>query len=86
LSEGKSGQFVLGCMDLQFAFCIPYKELKAMLPYLNTTTTDRSTYWHIHLVEGRDGQYEILLSKQGTTQAVNQFRLQLSANEPAAAS
>jgi len=51
LGEGKEGYFVLGCMDLNHAFAIPLEVLRDNLPHLNTTTTERSTYWHIHLVD-----------------------------------
>jgi len=45
LCEGKKSFFVLGCMDLQHAFAIPLDILRKNLPALNTTTTERSTYW-----------------------------------------
>ena len=48
LREGKTGYFILGCMDQSFAFCIPWQILNPLLAFLNTTTTERSTYWHIH--------------------------------------
>jgi hypothetical protein len=51
LQDGQNSYFVLGCMDLQFAFAIPLKVIRSNLAALNTTTTERSTYWHIHLSE-----------------------------------
>ena len=51
LKGGFDSYFVLGCMDLDVAFVIPLKTISAYLSKLNTTTTDKKTYWHIHLVE-----------------------------------
>jgi hypothetical protein len=70
LSEGKTGLFVLGCMDQSFAFCIPWAILNPLLPYLNTTTTERSTYWHIHIGEDEDSGYYLLVSKTRTFHCV----------------
>jgi hypothetical protein len=64
LSEGKTGTFVLGCMDQSFAFGIPWKILNPLLPFLNTTTTERSTYWHIHIGEDKQYGYYLLVSKK----------------------
>jgi hypothetical protein len=64
LREGKTGSFVLGCMDQSFAFCIPWEILSPLLPYLNTTTTERSTCWHIHIGEEKDSGYYLLVSKK----------------------
>ena len=64
LREGKTGLFVLGCMDQPFAFCIPWAILNPLLPYLNTTTTERSTYWHIHVGEDKGSGYYMLVSKR----------------------
>jgi hypothetical protein len=64
LREGKIGLFVLGCMDQRFAFSIPWNVLNPLLPYLNTTTTERSTYWHIHIGEDEKSRYYLLVSKK----------------------
>ena len=64
LREGKTGLFVLGCMDQSFAFYIPWTILNPLLPYLNTTTTERSTYWHIHVGEDEKSGYYLLVSKK----------------------
>ena len=70
--------FVLGCMDLPFAFAIPWKEINSILDQLNTTTTDRGVYWHIHLVERPDGGYEVLLPKADGNLAVDKYRVTLA--------
>jgi hypothetical protein len=64
LRDGKTGLFVLGCMDQRFAFSIPWSVLNPLLPYLNTTTTERSTYWHIHIGEDEKSGYYLLVSKK----------------------
>ena len=64
LREGKIGIFVLGCMDQKFCFSIPWNILSPLLPYLNTTTTERSTYWHIHIGEDEELGYYLLVSKE----------------------
>jgi hypothetical protein len=52
LSEGKSSFFVLGCMDMNAAFLIPFNVIHSCLGDLNTTELDNGKiYWHIHLVE-----------------------------------
>jgi hypothetical protein len=64
-------------MDLSQAFAIPLKILRPHLDALNTTTTERSTYWHIHLVETEQGGYALLLPKQSRQLPLNEFRLDL---------
>jgi hypothetical protein len=61
LNEGKNSYFVLGCMDLELAFAIPLKTVTENLDALNTTTTSKKTYWHIHIVEADNGGYAIPL-------------------------
>ena len=53
LQETSKAFYVLGCMDRNVVYAIPYKVLKPILPKLNTTTMPKgNTYWHIHLREG----------------------------------
>jgi hypothetical protein len=77
LGEGTDAYFVLGCMDLPAAFAIPLKNLRSYLDALNTTTTERGTYWHIHLVETEQAGYSLLLPKQSRQLSLNEFRLAL---------
>ena len=52
LLEARNAFFVLGCVDLPYAFAIPLNVMRQTLHTLNTTTTDKGkTYWHVHLVE-----------------------------------
>jgi hypothetical protein len=77
LGEGKESFFVLGCMDLSFAFAIPLKVLRENLNALHTTTTERSTYWHIHLVEMQSGDYAMLLPKRSHQLRLTEYRIDI---------
>jgi hypothetical protein len=77
LAEGKSAFFVLGCMDLPYAFAIPVSVLHPLLSAFNTTTTDAGkTYWHIHLVDSK-GSIGLLLPKQGKNLELHPYRIDL---------
>ena len=68
--------FVLGCMDLDVAFAIPLKAIVANLPAaLNTTTTSKKTYWHVHVVEANGG-YAIPLH-QGKQLSLNEYQVSI---------
>ena len=81
LAEAREGYFVLGCMDLRVAFSIPWRVLKPALPALNTTTIDRGTYWHVHLVENAPRQYALLLPKEGSSMPLSQYEVKLASTE-----
>ena len=68
---------MLGCMDQSFAFAIPWNILHEHLPSLNTTTIERGTYWHLHVVEGAQGQFALLLPKHSTDLGLNQYKVAL---------
>ena len=64
-------------MDLDVAFAIPLKTIAENLDALNTTTTSKKIYWHIHLVEGDNGSYAILLPHRGTQLPMDQFKISI---------
>jgi hypothetical protein len=64
-------------MDLNFAFAIPLKVIVANLGALNTTTTSKKTYWHIHIVATDRGGYAIPLH-DGKQLSIDNFRLSIS--------
>lgn len=64
-------------MDQPFAFSIPWEVINNVLDGLNTTETDRNTYWHIHIGEARAGEYEILLPKKAQNLPINAYRIPL---------
>ncbi len=80
LGEGKDAYFVLGCMDLDYAFAVPLDVLRSNLQHLNTTTTERSTYWHIHLVDMPDGKIALQLPKISKQLSLEGFRIPISPN------
>jgi hypothetical protein len=64
-------------MDLQFAFSIPWNTINRLLPLLNTTTTERYTYWHLHIVEVQPDVSALLLPRQEDNLLLAPFKLQL---------
>ena len=64
LDEGKDAYFVLGCADLNRAFALPVDWLKALLPDLNITQTDRHMYWHIHLNTDAEGRVTLKVPRR----------------------
>ena len=77
LGEGAQSFFALGCMDLSHAYAIPLDVMRKNLPALNTTTTERSTYWHIHLVEAANGSIVLQLPKTSRQLSLEDFRISL---------
>jgi hypothetical protein len=64
LSAAQIGFYVLGCMDLNVAFAIPYADLKAILGLLHTTVPQEGDpYWHVQLRQEAGG-LSIILPKQ----------------------
>ena len=78
LSEAMKGYFILGGMDLDFAFAIPWDNILSILAVLNITTTDRGMYWHIHITMGADGSYSLMTPRSDDGPLpLDQFRLDL---------
>jgi hypothetical protein len=78
LAEGKSGYFVLGCMDREVTFAVPRSVLQRELDALNTTTKpDGVSYWHVHLVETTKG-IALLLPKKGGSLDLDTFEIELT--------
>jgi hypothetical protein len=77
LKESTKSYFVLGCMDLEVAFAIPLAVVAKTLDALNTTTTSKKTYWHIHVVETDSGGYSLLLPHQGAQLPLNEFQISI---------
>lgn len=69
--------FVLGCMDLNTAFVIPYRVLEAQLENLNVTirTYARESYWHIKILEPVTGKYALHLPKLSESMPLDEYRL-----------
>lgn len=79
LAGGSNGLFVLGCMNLEYAFAIPRSVMVANLDYLNTTTKHNPevTYWHVHLVEPTPGHFSLLLHKKSDSLPLDDYVVQL---------
>jgi len=77
LGTAPRAYFVLGCVDLDIAFAVPAAKLRENLDSLNTTTTEKGHYWHIHIAEGPRGSYGIVLPKLGTTLPLAGYEVRL---------
>ena len=73
LREGREKFFVLGCMDRAGAFALPWDLISSILSSLNTTTTEKSTYWHMHLIEPKPNEFSMLLPKESSTLSLNEY-------------
>ncbi len=62
-------------MDLDVAFAIPLAVVTKNLNALNTTTTSKKTYWHVHVVETDSGGYALLLPHEDTQLPLDQFQI-----------
>lgn len=65
LAKAAAGYVVLGCMDLPFAFAIPFEVVEGKLDELNTTARADNLYWHIFIRQIEPGRYALLGSKTG---------------------
>ncbi len=79
LAEGSKGLFVMGCMDLDYAFAIPRSVMAENVEFLNTTTKQNPevTYWHIHLIEPTQGHFALLLPKKPGHLALDEYVIAL---------
>ncbi len=76
LENASKAYFVLGCMDLEKAFLIPRPIVMKLIPDLNMSETKRKRYWHIHVEEGQDGGYELVIPKKDNL-SLHEFELVL---------
>jgi hypothetical protein len=63
-------------MDLDYALAVPRDVLFPLLPSLNTTTREGSSYWHLHLVE-QAGELALVLSQGAGVVPLAKYRLLL---------
>jgi hypothetical protein len=76
LGEAETAFFTLGCMDIEFAFAIPFATIHAVVDGLNLTQLEDKLYWHIHLRETQDG-IVLLLPKRQSQLNLEPFRIAL---------
>jgi hypothetical protein len=79
LSDVSNGLFVLGCVDLDIAFAIPYSVIHSKLPALNTTERRGRNYWHIKIRRESDGKYYLLSPVSGVHSDLTDFQVSLKA-------
>ena len=79
LRDGSKSYFVLGCTDQPFAFAVPWTIIHGVLDKLNTTTTDRTTYWHINVAERPVGKFSLQLTRGASPVVLDDFRIPLTA-------
>ncbi len=77
LSEADNGFLVLGCVDSEYSYAIPYQIVSKILPHLNKTEKTDRTYWHIHLQPSENGKYYLLVPKKGEKLDLEPYKLQL---------
>jgi hypothetical protein len=76
LMQGHDSYLILGCMDLEIAFIIPWRIFHDNLDALNTTTTkDGHVYWHVHITETAQREYAILLPKRSHLLALDDYKI-----------
>ncbi|MEH6433833.1 hypothetical protein [Massilia sp. DD77] len=74
LIEAEDAFYVLGCLDLDIAFAVPFVALKEHLSDLDTSTRPNGTYyWHIRIMEPQPGTFVLQLSKTGKHLALNRY-------------
>lgn len=81
LSEGQPGLYVLGCVDRNEAFAIPYEWIHARVESLNVTEGEdgKLKHWHI-LVDPTDNGQLVLRLKNGKNESLDGFKLVLSSS------
>lgn len=65
LSGGVEAVHVLGCMDLEHAFAIPYSTFAEFLPKLNQTLRNGRSYWHVVVTTLENGDLALYSSRTG---------------------
>jgi hypothetical protein len=78
LADGERSFLVLGCLDLDVAFAVPWGSLHSILDGLNTTQNEDDHYWHIHLTTPASGQFAILIPKRDTVLRLEEYALPLT--------
>ena len=64
-------------MDLNRAFAIPRDVIRSVLPQLHQSVRESGVYWHIHLVERRNG-IELLIPNSPRGLPLEEFGLRIN--------
>ncbi|MEY9589777.1 hypothetical protein ABIA06_002068 [Bradyrhizobium yuanmingense] len=74
LNEGERSFVIFGCVDKQIAYVVPAKVMHECLDSLRTT---EDKYWHVDLLDSRDGHLEMFLAKTKKTLPLGPYALKL---------
>jgi len=77
LGEGTSSSLALGCIDLDVAFLLPLKVVRAALPYLNVTAKDGGKYWHLKITEPVAGSYFLQVPSPGSDLPISEYQVSI---------
>lgn len=77
LSEASKGYLLLGCLDSEVAYALPFELVEGTLPFLNTTENEDRMYWHIHLQPMEQGGYQLQMPKKGEKLGLSEYQLKL---------
>jgi uncharacterized protein DUF1524/uncharacterized protein DUF262 len=80
LQDARDGYYVIGCMDLPFAFAIPIERLREWVPRLSKSEPEgREPYWHVKLKE-LAGKFSLKFPGAGNAVSVEEFRIPLQSS------
>jgi hypothetical protein len=71
---GEHAFVVLGCASAELLFVIPYAEIDKYLSKMWVTESEDRMYWHVK-IEGREGQYSLLLKLGEENPDISSFML-----------
>ena len=74
LSKAKASYLVLGCMDRDRAYAIPYERIAKLLPHLHRTP---QRHWHLVLEENSTGEIELVVPKSGSQIGLKEYEVRI---------
>ena len=74
LSKAKTSFIVLGCVDRDRAYAIPFERISKLLPHLHRTP---QRHWHLVLEENPAGDIELAVPKTGSKIGLKEFEVRL---------
>jgi hypothetical protein len=78
LAQGEGAFFVLGCVDQDVAYALPYDVIHGVLEWLHTTVRgDGKKYWHLVLAREGDETLALSLPKKGERLSLQPYATQL---------
>lgn len=80
LNEAAQGFYVLGCVDLEVAYVIPFEKIHSWLTRLRTTNRNGRFYWHVDLdaERGKEKEARFRLVEPRTDEDLGRFVQQLA--------